>query len=540
MAFFRKKQNVVKGDSLESAKAVNIENQAKWDKLEQLISSKAGSPSLNTHAIEDKSELSSNATSSDSPDTKPDTFDAKKAEFGGHDLRTSDSAAFASELKVDLPNDSNYVDVTPEPAIMAPVTAMTASASIPKTREGEANATTQFSDSSFTPPPPALSRPDRADIGAMRLDVARISADIQSGEELYRRAQQRIENLTSFVERAEVDFSVLNRVEPENRRLKARNRTLEREISSNTQKIEVLRTDLKDREHRLTEKSRIYEVTLGKLSVVQKSLQEYERALNTTREGADRNALNSERLQTSLDVERRENEVLRERMTDVVSEMDNKQTAFIEAKKMADSLAQDCADFRHQAETAETDNADLRKALATSQTQNNAMKSELMSLHEDIRTFKTQSEFTIITREDEATALQQQVDQLSKQLNIKDEIIRSAARDVQELRKIRTAQDLERERLEATIQRQSFQLDEASTDLLQTKQDVSDFDRRYRDVATALSVSQARRMSNNPADTPDIAPDIQPHKSDDLDTLSTKDFEDRIADFRLGLRDDIS
>jgi len=101
--------------------------------------------------------------------------------------------------------------------------------------------------------------------------------------------------------------------------------------------------------------------------------------------------MNSERLQTSLDVERRENEVLRDRISNIAGEMDVKQNAYIEAKKIADSLAQDCSDFRHQAEAAEKEADGLRKALATAQTQNNAMKSELLGLHEDIRTFKSKS-----------------------------------------------------------------------------------------------------------------------------------------------------
>jgi len=255
--------------------------------------------------------------------------------------------------------------------------------------------------------------------------------------------------------------------------------------------------------------------------------------------------LNAERLQTSLDVERRENEILREKLTDVIGEMDAKQSAYIEAQKVADSLAQDCADYRHQAETSENDADQLRRTLATAQTQNNAMKAEMMGLHEDIRTFKTQSEFTIISREDELAALQQQVDQLSKQLEIKDEIVRNAARDVQELRKVRTAQDFERERLEAQIETQAFQLQEANSELLKTKQDVTDFDRRYRDVATALSVAQARRMASTPSETPDIQPAPQPDMqdlavNDDLDGLTEADIEDRIMDFRLGLRNDIT
>lgn len=546
MAFFRKaKKSDVSPDD-RRAKAEAIENQAKWDELERMVSEQSKSPELKP------------ASSDLPPLTSQEPIMGETAvEFETQDMRITHADEYAADLKVDMPNDSKFVDVTPEPvetstretiAAMAPSEHFEAGQQSERlgASNGE-NATYNNKDAEdrFTPPPPAVRRPDRADIGAMRLDVARISADIQSGEELYRRAQQRIENLTGFVERAEIDFSMLNRLEPENRRLKARNRTIEREIEANVQKMNVLRADLEDREQRLAEKTRVYETTLGKLSVAQKSLQEYERALHNSRESSDRNALNSERLQTSLDVERRENEVLRERLADVIGEMDVKQTAYIEAKKIADSLAQDCADYRHQAESAEKEADELRKNLATAQTQNNAMKAEMLGLHEDIRTFKSQSEFTIISREDEMTALQQQVDHLTKQLAIKDEIVRNAARDVQELRKVRTAQDLERERLEAHIETQAYQLDQANAEILQTKQDVTDFDRRYRDVATALSVAQARRMSSEPAENPDIHPvvtaeDMAVTQDDEYENLSGQEIEDRIMDFRLGLRNDIT
>ena len=538
MALFRKSKKKSNSAVQRRADAEAASSQEKWDKLERLINS----------------------------DTSEDGTDIQKLD--AHDLRDSNPDDFASDLKVELPDDALFLDVTPESqdeisgaasgnTPSGAIGEMAGSAHFAAGAESEAKSSPTSALDSFVAPPPALKRPERADIGAMRLDVARISSDIQSGEELYRRAQQRIENLTGFVERAEIDFSMLNRLEPENRRLKARNRTIEREMDNHQQKMEVLRADLEDREHRLSEKTRIYETTLGKLSIAQKSLQEYERALGNTRESSDRNALNSERLQTSLDVERKENQVLRERISEIATDMDAKQNAYIEAKKIADSLAQDCADHRHQAESAEKDADQLRKSLAAAQTQNNSMKAEMVSLHEDIRTFKSQSEFTIISREDEMTALQIQVDHLTKQLDIKDEIVRNAARDVQELRKIRTAQDLERERLETQLETQAYQLDQAQSDLQKTKQDVTDFDRRYRDVATALSVSQARRMSNEPA----VSPDIQPHietpqdvfadapesdfafgasKTDDLDNLSSEDVEDRITDFRLGIRKDLT
>jgi len=518
MAFFRKTQKTDKPSKTRPASEQALKNQSKWDELERLV--------------RDNGKLTETASTKAESDFVEAKEEFSSMDLGAESISDSNLDSLNSDLKLDLPEDSKFVDVTPE-APRETVKSMPPSAHFNEGARSERAATSESINlaqktnasaptASFVSAPPPTNRPDRADIGAMRLDVARISADIQSGEELYRRAQQRIENLTGFVERAEIDFSMLNRLEPENRRLKARNRTIEREIEANVQKMNVLRADLEDREQRLSEKTRVYEATLGKLSVAQKSLQEYERALGNSRESSDRNALNAERLQTSLDVERRE------------------------------SLAQDCSDYRHQAESVEKEADELRKSLATAQTQNNAMKAEMLSLHEDIRTFKSQSEFSIISREDEMAALQQQVDHLTKQLEIKDEIVRNAARDVQELRKVRTAQDLERERLEAQIETQAFQLDEANSEILKTKQDVTDFDRRYRDVATALSVAQSRRMSNAPAETPDIQPAptqetpqltsnefVTPYQTTEFEDLSGEEIEERIMDFRLGLRKDI-
>ena len=562
MAFFRKPKKAKDTGRIGRAAGEGLSSQAKWDELERLVNSDA-EPSETSGATADYAEDYSDESLGSS---------RRGLDLKAEDLRDAKPSTFASDLRVDLPDDIEFEDVTspspqsrPQPSIDAMMPSEhfeRDTMSDPLTEPG-ASAQSKAQDEDYLPPHPGADRPDRADIGTMRLDVARISADIQSGEELYRRAQQRIENLTNFVERAEVDFSMLNRLEPENRRLKARNRTIQREIDSNIQKMDVLRADLEDRELKLAEKTRVYESTLGKLSVAQKSLQEYERALHNTRGSSDRNALKSERLQTSLDVERRENEVLRSRVTEIATEMEAKKTAYIEAKKVADSLAQDCSDFRQQAETAEKDADALRKSLTTAQTQNNAMKAEMISLHEDIRAFKTQSEFSIISREDEMTALQQQVSLLTKQLEIKDEILQNAARDVQDLRKVRTAQDLERERLESQIETQAYQLDQANSELLKSKQDVTDFDRRYRDVATALSVAQARRTPTQTVETPDIQPlppkttakapaktkakkqapkakAKQPKSDDELSELSSEDVNERIVDFRLGLRNDLT
>ena len=456
------------------------------------------------------------------------------AELG--DLPTVDATPGKIDVDVDaLLDGAPSVTQLPQTSTPAPVAAETPA----DARDTNASApASDLSADDFTfNVPPAVARDGRADLSSMRLDVARIASDIQSGEELYRRAQKRIENLTGFVERAELDFSMLNRLEPENRRLKARNRTLESEIDDAKRKLDVMRADLEDHRRRLSERTTVLEQLHSKMSVAQKSLQDYERVLGSTRQQADKHALAAERAQTSLDVERRENQVLRDKVTDLTAELDTRATQVLEAQKMTDSLRQDTTDFRAQAEAMGSENIELRNALDNAQRANNQMKGEMLALHEDIRSFKTQSEFTVIAREDEMSALKAQVDELRKQLEIKDEIVRNAARDVQELRKIRTAQDLERERLESIIETQSFQLDEAGTRLIEAQASVTDFDRRYRDVAAALNQQQQVRDQQSPAARPDIAPAMTPGALTGLgDDLSDDEIEAQIADMTLGLR----
>jgi len=48
-------------------------------------------------------------------------------------------------------------------------------------------------------------------------------------------------------------------------------------------------------------------------------------------------------------------------------------------------------------------------------------------------------------------------------------------------------------------------------------------------------VNQSRRRSDNPIDEPDIKPDI----FDDLKDLSGDDIENRILDYKFGIRKDI-
>jgi len=516
-----------------------------------------------------------------------------------------------------------------------------------------------------------LSGPSRLDMGAMRLDVAKISADIQSGEEIYRRALQRVEGLMNFVEKAEVDFSVLNRLEPENRRLKAKLRTSQGEVETIKGKLALTTADLEDHQNRLNDKTSQYEQARSKLVTAANSLQEYERVLKTTKTEAERYALAVERHKTALSVEGRENKVLREKIGELSTALEMRQAEYLEASKIVESLRTDCDDFREQAETYRAEAQDLRVTLNTAKRQNNAMKGEMRALHEDIKTFKTQYEFNIINREDQVTdleaqiaflakevdvktelattatqdlaslrsirneqdierdrlekqlsaaqeevrdvktlsekrnsgkvaaleneikelqaelsrraeisehiaketadiqrsnrslemereqlqsrldlqtqqlekaiqnnparELQSRIDDLTEQLRVKDAIVQSAAQDVSTLQKAREAQNLENKRLEDLIHAQTFQLEAAQKALFQSKQTESELDQKYKDIAAALSVNQSRRRSEAPLRNPDITPDI----SDEFNNLTGDDVEDRIMDYKFGIRKDI-
>jgi len=513
----------------------------------------------------------------------------------------------------------------------------------------------------------SFSGPSRLDMGAMRLDVAKISADIQSGEEVYRRALQRVEGLMSFVEKAEVDFSILNRLEPENRRLKAKLRTSQGEVETIKGKLSLTESELQDHQERLAEKTSQYEQARGKLITAANSLQEYERVLKVTKTEAERYALAIERHKTALGVEGRENKVLREKIGELSRALETRQAEYLNASKAVESLRSDCEDFRDQADTFRAEAQDLRIALNTAKRQNNAMKGEMKALHEDIKTFKTQYEFNVINREDQVTDLESQVaflakevdlktelantatqdiaslrsirneqdierDRLEKklsaaheeikdittlsearnseklnalqaelqelkaeilrrdeafqqksketadlqrnhkavemererlqsrldlqtqqldsaiknnptahletqiknlteQLQIKDDIVRSAAQDVSTLRKEREGQIAEQKRLEDLIHSQTFQLETAHKALAESKQTETELDQKYKNIAAALSVNQSRRRSENPTEQPDI--------SDEFEDLSGDDVEDRIMDYKFGIRKDI-
>jgi len=105
---------------------------------------------------------------------------------------------------------------------------------------------------------------------------------------------------------------------------------------------------------------------------------------------------------------------------------------------------------------------------------------------------------------------------------------------------LRTEVENQRQKLEAIIKSNpAEELQRQISNLsgqLQIKDDiVRSADQKYRDITAALSVNQSRRRTENPIDEPDIKPDI----FDDLKDLSGDDIENRILDYKFGIRKDI-
>ena len=377
----------------------------------------------------------------------------------------------------------------------------------------------------------------RANLSEVRMDVARITSDIQSGERLYQRAQQRVESLMSFVERAEVDFSLLNRLEPENKRLKARNRVLEAESEADKHSQRRLQNELDEVTGQLESTRQKLQASESRLGAVTTQMGQKDRELARLTDEMEQAGLRLERTQTTVEVESRENVVLRDQITELSTRIDDVTSERMELAKMVESLKIDCDDFRAQKDQAVGEVSDLRVALATAQKVNGEMKTRMVGLHEEIKSFKTQYEFNVISRDDRILNMEARIADLSKQVRIKDDVARSALNDVAELRRSRTAQDVERERLERLIESQQRQLDEANAQIQRSSASMSELDQRYNDVAAALSIHQKRLTPTGNAAPLAPPPPFADRGDNDTDALTPETVEDLITDYKLGLRE---
>ncbi len=420
----------------------------------------------------------------------------------------------------------------------------------------------------------------RVNLGEMRMDVASIISDIESGDSLFRRAQQRVENLTNYIEKAEVDFSLIDRLEPENKALKSENRTLNSELDKRKSKIAQLTSSLEDLQRRYGDAQSELDATHSKLAQAIKNHERADRDISELNAQSQELRLKSDRMRNDLDVESRENGNLRSRLADVTTQLDKTTAEKLSLAKQIETLKIDVTDQSESRIKLRDEVGELRHALDDAQRENTKMKGEIASVHEDIRGFKTQYEFNIMKRDERISDLEAQIVDMNERLRMKEEIIENTTRDISVLRKERTTQDLERERLEKMVSDTHSQLNRAEDELLRSRKAADELDLKYRDVSQTLARAQERRESSLPAQKPDIAPPPMPtmqvspptHSNIETDDISipqenpysssissedvktetasgapaaeriaptpqiTDDIEDMLTDYKLGIR----
>ena len=340
----------------------------------------------------------------------------------------------------------------------------------------------------------------------MRTDVGQITNDIENGESLYRRAQQRVENLSRFIEKAEVDFSLLDRLEPENKTLKSENLLLSSELDKRKNNISQLNASLEDIQRRYADTKTDLSTTRSKLAQTGKELEQSVRDIERLTARYQELQVKEDRSRNNFDVESRENSNLRQKITEVTEQLDRANASKLNNAKQVETLKVDLNDQSNTREKLRIEVSDLRQALDEAQRQNTIMRGEIGSVHEEIRSFKTQYEFNILKRDERVTDLEGQIITLNDQLRLKAEIIESTTREISILRKERTTQDLERERLESTIKQQSFRLNTAEEEALLSRRTANELDQKYKDVAAALTRASEQRQDQLPAAMPDINP----------------------------------
>lgn len=358
----------------------------------------------------------------------------------------------------------------------------------------------------------------RINLGEMRMDVANIISDIESGDSMYRRAQQRVETLTGFIERAEVDFSLLDRLEPENRALKSENITLNSELDKRKTRISQLTSSLEDLQRRYGDAQSELDATHSKLAQSIKSHEQAERNISELNTQMQEIRLKSDRTRNDLDVEARENGSLRGRIAEITGQLDKTTSAKLNLAKQIETLKIDVADQSENRLQLRDEVTELRHALEDAQRQNTQMRGEITGVHDDIRGFKTQYEFNILKRDERITDLESQIVELNDRLRVKEDQFETSSRELSVLRKERTAQDLERERLEKSVEHANSQLYRTEEELLKSRKTADELDIKYRDISTTLARTEERRQSSEPAQSPDITPPPFHTQSQNIET----------------------
>lgn len=343
-------------------------------------------------------------------------------------------------------------------------------------------------------------------LGELRLDIARITSDIDNGEALYRRAQQRVTSLMGFMEKAEVAVSVLNRLQPENRKLIAKNRSLETDVEAQKYIIASLENDRTKLRDNLDQATNREETLRGQFTELKSILDERNRENEALLTDADATQMQLERIKTNLEIATRENSTLNDRMSDLSEHIQRLSEEKINTEKTLETVKADLNDELDRNNSMEAENSELRISLRTSNRHNSEMHNELMEVQDKIVIYKTQHETHLHRRDDRIIVLESRIKELEKIIKHKDEIVQTKTDNVSALKKSVSRHEIEREKLEKIVEDQNYQLSKAEEELLSSKHDIAELDQQYRDLAKALSrrpaatqVERKRKIKANQA-----------------------------------------
>ena len=469
------------------------------------------------------------------------------------------------------------------------------SASIPaKTPQINVTPTAPAQAARSAPQPESPSLEPRMNLGTLRSDMVRITADIfsdiEQGDTLYRRAQKRVEGLMSFVEKAEMDYTSINRLEPENRRLKAKNLDLKSEVDSQAELIESSQNTLSNYKRQLDDTQGLLDDSRRKLASTMAAVKRRDDDLRKALSAVDQLSTKVERQGISSDVEASENTTLRQKLKDLSGMLTRLNQEKMMQAKMIESLRTDYDDLRNSTGTEKTTQEHYKTALLAAKKRNAELVSHLEGLQGDIKAFKTQYEFNLTNRDQRIIRLESEVETLERQASVKEEVISESAKSVTEMRSSKDNQELDFTRLEKIIAEQTQKMSEFRRELasreqetadlqirlkqtsdpmnendlarlqqiiLDQKQDLEDVrtqlaethstiqerDERYGAVSEALEDSRQKLAEQTPAAAPDIAPEIEnaasvanaPVAPSDIVDISDESIEDMILDYKLGL-----
>ena len=334
---------------------------------------------------------------------------------------------------------------------------------------------------------------DALNLSEMRLDVVRISSDIESGESLYRRAQQRIENLVSFIERAEVTMSRLSHVDSENRELKAKAHRVEMEIQESRDSVTRLEAESEKQRLELRDKSARIEKLRAKIIKAEQIIRERKGDIERLSTKQEETKIQNDRIKTNLDVEMKENISLRQKLSELSDRIEVVTESRIEAEKTSETR-------KFEIESLTTNNTQLKltvkeinNKLAAEERETRKLRDQFTVVQDRIVSFKDAKRRELEGRDAKLVTMDAQLEDLNRKLAMKEEIVQSAVIDVSELRKVRTAQELEQEKLHKLAESQHYQIGKLQEEVASARQAYMDLDQKYRNLAKLLSEERDQR-----------------------------------------------